>query len=523
MAKKNDDFDIEIPSMVKWQSPKKQAEKKAAQSGSAQVKSPQEKDSRQTGNNYNNVYPFRPPQNRPPQKRPPQNRPPQNRPPQNRSSQNRPPQNRPPQNRAPQNRPPQNIPPQDRSSQNRPADNVTPQNKFSQPEAPRKFVRNEKTKKKSNRTIQTIYKDNSVLRKYPWLPPFVVGFIIFLIIMIIAFSTGIAGGSDKPNEEKEKNKTNIELPLTEAANMGNVQSNMKAWSGAEGGIIQDENVMNVLLLGIDDSDGNSRSDSMMILSLNKSKKQLNIFSIYRDSYSYIKIDDEKERFNKITAAYQFGGGELSSKTVERLFKIKIDHYVAVNFETFPAIIDALGGITLDVEEYEAKHIRQTSRHKEMPMGKDVTLTGDQALVYARIRKCDADSDVSRTRRQRKVVESLIKKMQAANVSQIVGLADKIFPYVVTDFSKSEIVSTGTAALAQKWTEYERHQYSCMTSGTDGWPEKINDIGDIWAVDYPACAKRMQEIIYGRSAITLQGGENGRVTPKDLFDDNKIFE
>lgn len=482
----NDDFDIDIPPMVKYHPEKRTPP---------------------------------PPKGRPPQGRPPQSnggRPPQNNERKNGASHGRPPQGRPPQGRPPQNRAAQNRPQQGRPTQQRPP---RPENKINNKRPP------QKNENDFSRQIKTVNKARTFFGKYPWIQPLIIGFIVFFVIMAIAFGTDIIGGKSGNNNQPETPTINESqnTPLAESLNAGTVQGNIRQWSEAKGGFIEDKDVMNVLLLGVDDENGISRSDAMIVASINKRTKKLTLYSIYRDCYAYMAADNGEEHFNKITAAYQYGGGELSVKTVESLFKIKIDHYVSVNFKTFPQIIDILGGVNVDVEKYEADFIRRTSRYKNMPYGKGVKLTGDQALVYSRIRKCDADSDVSRARRQRKVIDALIKKTKSASVGQLVKIVDGLLPYIVTDFTKPELISTGTLAITQKWMDYEIIPLSCLTDGENGWSKDFENVGNAWLVDYPSCAKKMQETLYGKSFITLQGDENTRLTPKELFEQGLIYE
>lgn len=363
---------------------------------------------------------------------------------------------------------------------------------------------------------------NNFKKKYPWVQPLILGIIVALIILGIAFASKMIGGSDEKNNSEPKKQEPQAVTLTENLTAGTVQGNLRQWSGAEDGIIQDENVMNVLLLGVDDTDGESRSDAIILMSLNKETKKISLVSFYRDSYAYIQDENGGGHFSKINYAYKLGGGDLAVKTVERLFKVKIDHFVSVNFKTFTNVIDELGGIDIDVEKYESDFIRRTSRYKDMPYGENVHLDGARALVYARIRKCDADSDISRTRRQRKVVDALIAKTKTASIGQLAGLADQLLPYVVTDFSKKDIVSTGTQAVTQKWMDYEKHQISCVTIEENGWNKSLNGT-DIVLVDYPACAKKLQETLYGKSLITLSGDAQTRLTVNELFTQEKIFE
>lgn len=381
---------------------------------------------------------------------------------------------------------------------------------------------NQNARNGNNHNLPKNKKAPGIFNKYPWLKPFIIGFIIFLAVICIALGTDMIGGGSGDDEQDTPKQTETEnTVLTENLTAGSIQGNMRQWYNAEGGVISDENVMNVLLLGVDKTDG-ARSDAMMLLSLNKITKKITVYSIYRDSYAFYLDNNGTEHFNKITAAYNCGP-ESSVKTVEKLFKIKIDGYLSVDYESFSQIIDKLGGITLQVEKYEADYINRTSHFNNFPYGESVTLKGDEALIYSRIRYSDADADVSRVRRQRKVIEAIIKKTSGANAAKLASLADGILPFIETNYTKKEVVSIGTTAIKEKWMDFEKVKESCLTSGKDGWPEKINQIGEAWIVDYPACAKKMQETLYGRSLIELQGDENTRLTPRELIEQDMIYE
>ena len=160
---------------------------------------------------------------------------------------------------------------------------------------------------------------------------------------------------------------------------------LKKWATNGGEKYSSRNVINVLLIGQDDG----RSDSMILASINKKTDQITLASFFRDSYSYINYNGE-DRYTKINAAYRWGGPDLLIETLENNFKIEIDYYVTINFENFSKAIDAIGGVYVDVQPYESEYIRRTSRFKNFPVGENVLLNGDEALVFSRIRKSDAD-------------------------------------------------------------------------------------------------------------------------------------
>lgn len=261
-----------------------------------------------------------------------------------------------------------------------------------------------------------------------------------------------------------------------------------------------KNVINVLLVGADKGTNSGNTDVMMLVSLNKKTKQLKLVSFLRDSYLY--IDSPNGSYcSKLNAAFSMGGPECLLETIENNYKIEIDNYVMVNFESFVEIIDAMGGVTVDVQKYEADY-NYKKFEISLPYGENVTLNGEQALCFCRIRGCDSDGDISRTRRQRQVIESIIDRVKTASISDLNKYIDILLPYVDTGYSKTQILSLGVQALTGKWFNYERTQLQMpdeesRTSGSaNAW---------IWVVDYQLAAHKLQTELYGKSNITLNEG------------------
>ncbi len=269
-----------------------------------------------------------------------------------------------------------------------------------------------------------------------------------------------------------------------------------------------KNVINVLLVGADKGTNSGNTDVMMLVSLNKKTKQLKLVSFFRDSYLY--IDSKNGSYcTKLNAAFSMGGPECLIETIENNYKIVIDNYVMVNFESFVEIINAMGGVTVDVQKYEADYNLKKFK-VQLPYGEDVTLDGKQALCFCRIRGCDSDGDVSRTRRQRQVIDSIIDRVKNASIGDLNKYIDILLPYVDTGYSKTQIISMGVQALTGKWFNYERTQLQmpdeeCRTSGSaNAW---------IWVVDYQLAAHKLQNELYGQSNITLN---DGRISIIDVY-------
>ncbi|MBQ6936137.1 MAG: LCP family protein [Clostridia bacterium] len=204
-------------------------------------------------------------------------------------------------------------------------------------------------------------------------------------------------------------------------------------------------VKNILFIGADkEKGGASRSDSIMIISVNKKVGRVIVTSVLRDTH----VDIPGECEAKINAAYAWGGANLLIQTIEQNFNIKIDGYAVVNFNMFTELVDGLGGIDIEVTEDEADYINYRHNYKtetkpdHFESGESVHLNGYQALWYARIRKLD--SDFMRTFRQRKVItaiaENVKKELLTGNIFGLLSTAKDVAPNIETSLSKSEFTS-----------------------------------------------------------------------------------
>ena len=291
--------------------------------------------------------------------------------------------------------------------------------------------------------------------------------------------------------------------LNELRNAKNLSTLLKNWATmGEDSLMKSKNVVNFLIIGVDK--GGRNSDVIMMMSLNKQTKKIFLTSFFRDSYTYIK-SSYGDKYAKINAAYANGGAKLLIETLQNDYKIAIDHYVSVNFTSFVEIVDLIGGVNVTVKPYEAKAVGLNC-----PSGEDVLLNGEQALMFCRIRKCDVDGDISRTRRQRMFISSLINRAQELSVSQVAEVIETLFDYVKTDCSSVKLISYATQAILNKWYDYE-----IVSQSVPSLEHRMDYRGFawVWIVDYPGAAKDLQEAIYGESNIELA---KDRVTAIDIM-------
>lgn len=198
-------------------------------------------------------------------------------------------------------------------------------------------------------------------------------------------------------------------------------------------------VHNILLVGeenIDSGKYRGRSDLIMIATINSEQKSVKLTSIMRDSLVAIPGYPD----NRINAAYAIGGVSLLYDTLKMNLGIDIDNYILVNFESFVAIVDALGGIDVEVTADEAKYLN-TTNYIANPADRKIVagtnhMNGGQVLGYCRIRHVGTAnneySDFGRTSRQRRVLSTIYDMASGMNYFGLMGMAGKCLPYVTTD-------------------------------------------------------------------------------------------
>ena len=220
------------------------------------------------------------------------------------------------------------------------------------------------------------------------------------------------------------------------------------------GVQADKNITNIALFGLDTREGDtqSHSDCMMIVTVDNTRGKIKLTSLMRDSL--VNIDGYGE--NKLNAAYFLGGPSLAIRTINENFGTDITEYIAVNFEQLVEIIDALGGVEINVETTaELEELNRVIRDYGIEQGKTFqsvestglqTLDGVQALCYGRIRKGNTGDDWARVERQGVVMQAMFTKVQSLSASQLIGLMQKLMPYVTTSLSATEIAPLIVGAL-----------------------------------------------------------------------------
>ena len=217
-------------------------------------------------------------------------------------------------------------------------------------------------------------------------------------------------------------------------------------------LVDVDGYINILLLGVDardmsNIDGN-RTDAIMVVSINKDTNEVKIASVYRDTF--LKMGDT-ETYDKITHAFVYGGAEMTMKTLNQAMDLNISNYVIINFKVVADIVNAVGGIEVDVEEYEIQQLNKYTKQTANNIGQEEyqlveepglqTLEGVQAVSYGRIRKGVGD-DFKRTERMRTVLELVFEKVKTMSFSEVKDLIDLLTPQVRTNLKTNDILALG---------------------------------------------------------------------------------
>lgn len=247
-------------------------------------------------------------------------------------------------------------------------------------------------------------------------------------------------------------------------------------------------VTNILLLGIDDdgSDG-SRSDTVMLLSLDTSGGSIRLCSILRDCY----VEIPGKGRHRINAAYAYGGAQLAAETVESNLRVRIDHCVTIDMKALADVVDAVGGVTIELTAAEANQVNLHSHCGLTTSEGKQRLNGKQAVTYAQIRKID--SDFARTGRQRTLMNAILAEVRGLGLGGLVELAKTVAPRLSTDMTSTQIANLALSALPALSGEFEQ-----MTVPADGAYREATINGmSVLELDMARNAELLREYLYGK--------------------------
>jgi cell envelope-related function transcriptional attenuator common domain len=222
-----------------------------------------------------------------------------------------------------------------------------------------------------------------------------------------------------------------------------------------------KNYHNIVLFGVDsranELDKQTRSDSIIIASINKYTQKVKLVSVYRDTYVYI---NEKHGYTKINHAYAYGGPELAISALNQNFDLNIKDFVTVNFSALSNVIDALGGVTIDIKPDELKYVNAYTRdvarinHTKCVYLKSSgtqVLSGTQATAYCRVRYTSG-GDFTRAERQRTVMKQIVKKAKSSDLPTLYSVGNEMLPQIYTSMNPSKIMGFSSLLFFYKIQE-----------------------------------------------------------------------
>lgn len=322
-----------------------------------------------------------------------------------------------------------------------------------------------KAEKKMRRTEKRERREGRRRKRHPFLKIFLV-----LIVIFLAFWFYMTSGLNSHPLPKD----DASLGITSDGKFG---------------------VTNIALFGVDarDDSDTGRSDAIMVVTVDMIRGDLKMTSLLRDS----KVPIEGHGETKLNHAYAYGGPELAVKTINQDFDLDIKEFVTVNFNQLADIVDAVGGVTIDVTEAEREQINHNMEeiapdHATVEATGAVLLDGTQAVAYSRIRSIDSDN--ARTDRQQEVLNAVFTSVKTMNPLR--------FPKFVHDFS--EVADTSISSLdvlklvpiLLRNPELETYTIPDIAFETDLWGGIDSSGMWCWHYDLDTAAARMRSIAFG---------------------------
>ena len=266
--------------------------------------------------------------------------------------------------------------------------------------------------------------------------------IIVILLLIIFIPAGILTFMIKENHKKE------EIAKKEAKQEA----------------LKNEKSMNIALFGLDrrSKEEKSRADSIMVANINFETKTINLVSILRDTL----VDIKGHGKDKLNHSYAYGGPELSMETINSNFDLDINKYVSVDFFSLAKVIDIIGGVDIDLKDYEANQINQNLNEinsiEKLPKETDYiqgsglkNLNGRQAVAYCRIRK-EGNGDYERTQRQRNVLKAILLKYEKLDSGKRFEVGMEMMSQVNTNIPINDIKDLQNKILSDKDFTINQH-------------------------------------------------------------------
>ncbi|MBQ6662198.1 MAG: LCP family protein [Firmicutes bacterium] len=309
--------------------------------------------------------------------------------------------------------------------------------------------------------------------------------ILIIVLALLVIGSAVIAGSTLLYVDSKIGKMNMPSVKIEAEDLSCVDV---------------DGYINIMLIGIDARDIKStedaRGDALIIASIEEETGKVYLTSIYRDTY--LKMGGY-DLYDKITHSFTYGGPKEVIKTVNQAMDLDIKHYVMFNFKAVADVVDEMGGLELNVEEYEISQLNTYSDETADIIGRDAypqvtepgkqLLAGTQVVSYGRIRKGVGD-DFKRTERMRTVISALLAEAKKMNVSKLNQLIDVAVPQIETNLKTSDVLG-----LAMNLSKYR-------IAGSDGFPYHLttgylNEVSYVFPSDLEGDVREFHKKVFAR--------------------------
>lgn len=316
------------------------------------------------------------------------------------------------------------------------------------------------------------------------------------------------------SKEQKKDDNEEQESITNNIDIGDIGS-------GEYSVRDEDYITNFLIMGIEDIDGASNTDTMIIASIDTRDDTIKLTSLMRDSY----VEIPGYYGNKLNWVYSHGGIDLFIETIELNYKIAIDGYASVNLEDFESVIDVLGGVDIELSEEEAKYLNTEnyvsdySNHNLKPGMNH--MNGNQVVGYCRVRKVKTiegeDSDYGRIARQKRVLTALFEQYMSTNILDLYDMTGKCLSFVTTDLSESmienviqkvvdnKIMTLDNFRLPVDGAYYDTKEEGPLTySLVYDWDENIVQLYQfIYGDTYSEAVEKYNEVLKARGEETIE--------------------
>lgn len=328
---------------------------------------------------------------------------------------------------------------------------------------------------------------------------------VLLIVLALLLASALAGGLYVHSKyaqmyddgEAEGDVEQVDQNLSDAMDSATAELEEKESIYYDGDVLASKDVFNVLLIGTDERTNgeysdNARGDSCILASINTSGEVpvISLVSLERGMGMPIPWGQYEGQYDWLTHLFRYGGAKMMMAAVEDAFKVQVDYYARINFGGFIQVIDAVGGVTVYLDEAEARYFIDGHIDYGAVVGPN-RLDGRRALAYAQLR--EIDSDWQRIQRQREVIFSVLDQCRELSLTELNELADVVLPLIKTNIPEGKIAEL--LLLLPQLPNAQTQQATVPQHGTYGGMTGLGG-RSLFAVDFETNAKFLHEFLYG---------------------------